>query len=44
MTEDGYKRMFLIGALWNLVGGAIILVATNWIFQWAGLQLPSRSR
>jgi len=41
MTEDGYRRMFLIGALWNLVGGAIIVVATHWVFQWAGLQIPS---
>jgi hypothetical protein len=41
MTEAGYKRMFLIGALWNLAGGAIIVAATNWVFQWAGLQPPS---
>jgi hypothetical protein len=41
MTEAGYKRMFLIGALWNLVGGAIIIVATNWIFELARLQVPS---
>ena len=43
MTEAGYKRMFLIGALWNLVGGAIIVVATGWIFAWANLQPPSPS-
>ena len=41
MTEANYKRMFLIGALWNLGGGAIVVVATNWIFALSNLKLPS---
>jgi CDP-diglyceride synthetase len=41
MTESGYKRMFLIGALWNLVGGAFIILATRWVFDSAGISLPS---
>jgi hypothetical protein len=41
MSETGYKRIFLIGALWNLVGGAFIIFATGWIFSTAGLTPPS---
>jgi CDP-diglyceride synthetase len=41
MTETGYKRMFFIGALWNLVGGAFIILATRWVFDSAGLTPPS---
>ena len=41
MTETGYKRMFFIGALWNLVGGAFIVLATPWVFHTAGLAPPS---
>ena len=41
MTETGYKRMFFIGALWNLVGGAFIVLATPWVFDSAGLTPPS---
>ena len=41
MTETGYKRMFFIGALWNFVGGAFIILATRWVFDTAGLAPPS---
>ena len=40
MSEASYKRMFLAGALWNIIGGAFIAVASRWIFSTAGLQLP----
>jgi small multidrug resistance pump len=40
MTESFFKRMFLVGALWNLLGGAFIVLATNWIFSSAGLAPP----
>jgi len=43
MTEAGYKRVFLIGAIWNLVGGAIIVAAASWIFGRSNLQVPSPS-
>lgn len=32
--------MFLLGTLWNLAGGAFIVVATGWIFSWANLARP----
>ena len=41
MGENFYRRMFLVGALWNLVGGLIILLLTPWVFERAGLQVPS---
>ena len=41
MTEANYKRMFLIAALWNLAGGAVIIVGTNWIFELSHLTVPS---
>lgn len=41
MNEAFYKRMFLIGALWNLVGGAFIVAFTNWIFSLSHLTPPS---
>jgi hypothetical protein len=41
MTETGYKRMFFIGALWNLLGGTLFIVVTRWIFDSAGLPPPS---
>ena len=41
MNETTFKRIFLIGALWNLAGGAFILFATGWIFSTAGLTPPS---
>ena len=40
MGDLFYRRAFLIGALWNVVGGASILVATPWIFWRAGLSPP----
>ena len=40
MTESGYRRMFLIGALWNVLGGAFIIAATGWVFRTAGLTPP----
>ena len=30
----------MIAALWNLAGGAFILIATQWIFARAGLSVP----
>jgi CDP-diglyceride synthetase len=41
MSELFYKRMFLIGALWNVLGGAFIVFATNWVFALDGLAPPS---
>jgi hypothetical protein len=41
MTETTFKRIFLVGALWNLLGGAFIVFATGWIFSTAGLAPPS---
>jgi hypothetical protein len=43
VSEATYRRIFLIGALWNLMGGTFILVATGWIFSSAGLTVPSPS-
>jgi len=43
MTETAYKRIFLIGALWNFAGGAFVILATQWIFDSAGLTVPSPS-
>ena len=40
MTEANYKRMFFLGALWNLVGGLFIVAATGWIFQSSGVAVP----
>ncbi|MCI0454138.1 MAG: hypothetical protein L0Y68_03985 [Candidatus Dadabacteria bacterium] len=40
MSESFYKRMFLIGALWNILGGAFILYFTGWIFSTANLTIP----
>ena len=40
MGENFYKRMFLIGTIWNLVGGVILVVLTDWIFAIAGLEPP----
>jgi hypothetical protein len=36
-----YQRMFLVGALWNVGGGAFIVAATAWIFESARLPAPS---
>jgi hypothetical protein len=40
MGERFYKRMFLIGALWNLLGGVAIVLATPLIFGIQGLKPP----
>jgi hypothetical protein len=40
MSESSYKRIFLIGALWNILGGAFIVYFTRWIFSTAGLTPP----
>jgi hypothetical protein len=40
MGEGFYKRMFLVGALWNVLGGVFIVVATPWVFSSAGLSPP----
>ena len=39
--EATYKRIFLVGALWNLLGGAFIVAATGWMFSSAGLAEPT---
>lgn len=43
MGESFYKKVFLIGALWNLGGGAVIVLFTGWIFASANLTLPQPS-
>ncbi len=40
MTENFYKKMFLIGALWNLLGGVGIVLFTGRIFASASLSPP----
>jgi hypothetical protein len=41
MGETFYKRMFLVGAIWNLAGGVLIIALTDWVFSTAGLQPPA---
>lgn len=43
MGELFYRRVFLAGALWNVAGGAFIVLATRWVFSTAGLKLPDPS-
>ncbi len=43
MTENAYRRMFFVAALWNLAGGVFIIAATAWLFASAGLPVPSPS-
>ncbi len=43
MSESFYKKVFLIGALWNVVGGAVIVLFTGWIFASANLTPPKPS-
>jgi|SRR5215471_1413386 len=43
MGETFYRRVFLIGALWNVAGGAFIVFATSWVFSAAGLTPPDPS-
>ncbi|MGH9397103.1 MAG: hypothetical protein ACRD18_09675 [Terriglobia bacterium] len=40
MSENWYKNMFLVGALWNFLGGVFIIAATGWIFATAGIEPP----
>lgn len=40
MSDTVYRRIFLLGALWNLAGGAFILFAGSWIFALDGLTVP----
>lgn len=40
MGERGYRRMFVIAAVWNLAGGVIIYAAAARIFATAGLGVP----
>jgi hypothetical protein len=40
MGETFYKRMFLAGALWNVIGGVLIAFAAQWVFATAGLHPP----
>ncbi len=40
MGEKFYKRMFLIGAIWNIAGGVIIVALTGWVFSTANLDPP----
>ncbi len=40
MGETFYRRTFFVGALWNILGGAFIVLATNWIFSRQGLPVP----
>jgi hypothetical protein len=40
MGESFYKKVFLIGALWNIAGGAIIVLFTGRIFASANLTPP----
>jgi hypothetical protein len=43
MGETFYKKVFLIGALWNIGGGAGIVLFTGWIFSSANLTPPQPS-
>jgi hypothetical protein len=40
MGELFYRRMFLTGALWNLLGGIVLIIFAPWIFGTAGLVPP----
>ena len=40
MSESFLKRMFLVGAIWNLLGGVLVLVLTDWIFASVNLTPP----
>ncbi len=43
MSESFYKKVFLIGALWNIGGGVVIVLFTGWIFASANLTPPQPS-
>jgi hypothetical protein len=40
MDEAFFKKMFLVGALWNVAGGVVIVWLTGWIFATAHLSPP----
>jgi hypothetical protein len=40
LDEAFYKNMFLVGAVWNVLGGGLIVTTTEWIFASAGLRPP----
>lgn len=40
MNETFYRRMFLVSALWNIVGGAILVWFMPWIFALSNAPLP----
>ena len=39
--EQFYRYMFLVGSIWNLLGGVLIIALTGWVFETAGLQPPT---
>jgi hypothetical protein len=40
MGETFYRRMFLVSALWNILGGAILVLCMRWIFALSNVPLP----
>jgi len=41
MNEKFYQRMFFVGALWNVLGGAFIIAFAGWIFASAHVPAPA---
>jgi hypothetical protein len=40
-SEAFYRRMFFVAAAWNVLGGVLILLLTDWVFSTEGLRPPS---
>jgi hypothetical protein len=40
MTEQFYRRMFLVGAIWNLSGAVFVWLFMDWIFALANMPTP----
>ena len=40
MGEKFYRWMFLISALWNIIGGAVLVLFMRWIFAWSNVEIP----
>ncbi len=40
MGDVFYRRVFFVGALWNVLGGALIFLFQEWIFGRQGLSIP----
>lgn len=40
MGETFYRRMFLVGAAWNIVGGVAVILLTGWVFAASNLPPP----